>query len=207
MTRNSKQGKSRRRGAAPIPRGLNHPPSFSATKQFSGRARYLASDATTGITRGMLLNHLILNAASSTTNYRLLSGFRLKSVEMWCSTASLGTTTTVSIEWTSTSGPSAIVSDTSVGTAEPSHVASRPPPRSLAGFWCLTGNNESEVVCILRTSANTVVDITYDAVLQNGETPTAVTTTASGVAGTLYMTYLSGATTTTFPPISYASLT
>jgi len=155
----------------------------------------------------MLLSHLVMNASGSTANYRLLSGFRLKSVEIWASTATLGAVTTASVEWTSENGPTTVHSDSSVGTAEPLHVLARPPPNSLAGFWSVTGVNEASVLCFIAVPANAVVDITYDAIFQNGEAAVLVTTTASGVAGTVYLTYLQGATTTTFAPVSYTSLT
>ncbi len=182
------------------------PPQFAATKRIVGRARYLAASSSTGtsITRAILLNHLVMNSASGTTNYRVFSGFRLKSVEMWQSSTS---TTPLSVEWTSSLGPSPVVSDTSVGTAFPAHVSTSPPKDSLAAFWSLTSSNESDVLLILTFDQQAVVDITFEAIIQNGEVPVAVTTTASGTAGKVYMTYLSGATTTVLPPVSYAALT
>lgn len=148
-----------------------------------------------------------MNTASSTANYRLLTALRLKSVEIWASTATLGSTTTASVEWFSEQGPNIVHSDTSVGTAEPLHVFSRPPSSSLAGYWSTTAVDESVALCQLVVPANGIVDITYDAVIQDGTGTTAVTTTNSGTVGQVYMTYLAGATTTTFQPVSYLSLT
>jgi len=127
----------------------------------------LATGSTSTITRGNLLNHLFVNAASTNVNYRILDAFLLKSVEVWASTATLGATTTASVEWFSENGPTVIHSDTSVGTAEPLHVVSRPPPRSLAGFWSVGGTDEAVALMVLTVPANAVVDITYQAVLQD----------------------------------------
>jgi hypothetical protein len=186
---------------------VSHPPQFVSTKRIASRARYIATGSSTSITRGMLLSHLIMNAAGTTTNYRLLSAFRLKSVECWASATALGSGATVAVEWTSSNGPSTLNTDTSMGSAEPAHVRTSPPPAALAGFWSLTGINESEVVFIITVPAGAVVDITYEAVFQTGEAATAVTTTSAGTAGQVFMTYLGGATTTTFQPVSYNNLT
>ncbi len=203
MNRRSKSQRTVGRGVTSPPT----PPQFSASKRITGRARYLAASANAGlsITRAFLLNHLVLNSASGTTNYRILSGFRLRSIEMWQSSAT--STTALSVEWTSSYGPSTVISDTPVGTAFAAHVSSSPPRDSQAAFWSLTGSNESEVVMILSFDQQAVIDITFEAIVQNGEAPVAVTTTASGTAGAVYMTYLSGVTTTTLPPVSYSRLT
>jgi len=174
-----------------------------------GRARYVATAAVVNlsVTRGFLLNHLIMNAAGGTTNFRLFSAFRLKSVELWATTATLGSPVTSSVEWTSSNGPSIIHSDTSIGTAEPAHVKTGVPQQSLASFWSISGTNESEALFILNLANGGIVDITYEAVIQNGETPVSATTTNAGVAGTVYMTYLGGVTSTALAPQSYAALT
>jgi hypothetical protein len=173
----------------------------------SGRARFLAAGSTTSITRGNLLNHFFINAASVTSNWRLFEAIRLKSIEIWASTATLGATTTASVEWFSENGPTVIHSDTSVGTAVSLYVRAQPPPRSLAGYWSLSGSGESTALFTIVAPANAVVDITYEAVLLDGEAATLVTTTNNGSQGQLYMAYLAGPTTTTFVPVSYASLT
>ena len=197
----STKSRPRRGGGATIP----HPPQFDATKHVNGRARYVVVGTQTAvsITRGALLSHLIMNSASGTANYRLFSAFRLKSVEIWGAAASAA----VSIEWRSANGPTVIASDTTVLSAVPAHVRTSPPKDSLAGFWSLTGTNESESLFLITSPADSIVDITYEAIVQNGESATLVTTTASGAIGTVYETYLAGATTTGFVPVSYASLT
>jgi hypothetical protein len=149
----------------------------------------------------------VVNASGGTTNYRILSGFRLKSLSIWASPASLGATATASVEWLSENGPSVVVSDTSVGTAQPLVVNTSPPPGSLAGYWSYLGNNEATVLAILNAPAGAVVDITYETILCNGETALTATTTNSGSAGKVYMTYLTGVTSTIFVPQSYLSLT
>lgn len=205
---NSKPKSSGRRPRRPVSSAISHPPQFQATKRFSEKSRYVAASATTStITRGMLLNHYVVNTAGTTTQYRLLSAIRIKSISIWASTGTLGQTVTASVEWLSANGPSVIHSDTSVGTAEPLHVRTRPPTNSLASFWSLTGSGESDALFYITTPANAVVDVEFEEVLQNGEAPVNTVTTNAGVVGTVYMLYLGGATSTVFAPVSYASLT
>jgi hypothetical protein len=144
-----------------------------------------------------------MNSASGTANYRLFSAFRLKSVEIWGAAASAA----VSVEWRSANGPTVVITDTTVLTSVPAHVRTSPPAHTLASFWSLTGTNESEELFQITANDGSIVDITYEAILQNGEAAVLATTTASGSIGRVYMTYLAGVTTTGFAPQSYASLT
>lgn len=206
--RNNKSRRPKSQGSAMV---SLHPPQFMATKRFTTTARYLSSSASTGagipVTRACLLNHLIMNINNNESNYRYLSGVRLANIKMWSSTATLGAVTTISVEWTSTYGPSTIKSDTSVGTAVPAFVSSAPPPNSLAKVWSLTGSNETDVLCLLQCPTNTIVDVVLECTIFDRETPVNVTTTAGGVTGQTYVTYLDGVTNTVFVPVSYISLT
>lgn len=176
------------------------------------RFESLVSSANTGtqITRGNLLNLLLVNLAGSTTNARLIAGIKVVRFEMWgltnaSSTQNLGT---ISIEWLSQFGPSLEVSDTAIPSIRPPYISSTPPPQSAASFWSLTGQNESEVLFQLSSSSGNIVDIVLDVILFDGESQVNVTTSASGNAGTLYMGYLSGpGNANGFMPISYLSIT
>jgi len=199
--KSNKQNKQVKKQALSVDRPLQ----FDSTKHTRGRARYgFTSGQTVQLTRAMLLNHLVMNTASGTANYRLFTGFRLKSIHLWTAAAN---NNIISVEWTSTYGPSQIASDTSCGTSIPAAVHTSPPKDSLAAFWSLTGSNEADVVAIIIGPTGTFCDITYEAILQNGETPVLATTTANGTVGTVYMTYLGGVTSTGAVPASYTSLT
>jgi len=206
--RNNKRRNPNSQGSAMV---SLHPPPFMATKRFTTTARYLSSAAASApgvaVTRACLLNHLIMNINNNESNYRYLSGVRLKNIKMWSSTATLGSVVTNSVEWTSTYGPSTIKSDTSVGTAVPAFVSSAPPVNSLARMWSLTGSNESDVLCLLQCPTNTIVDVTLECTIFDRETPVNVTSTNSGTTGQTYVTYLDGITNLIFVPVSYASLT
>lgn len=183
---------------------IPHPPQFESTVRISRRARFLASAAmNVSITRAMLLNHLIMNTAA-TANYRLLSGFKLKSITIW-TIAAVGSPSSCSVEWTSSYGPSKIISDSGMGV-EPAFVQTSPPTQSLASFWSLTGSNESDVLALVVAPINSVLDITYEMIFQNGETPVLVTTSNGGTLGQVYMTPFDGVVTGVAKPVSYESL-
>lgn len=189
--RKTKARKGRGRAMA---QAQSHPAQFNSTVRFSRFARYSSGGATNSpfsLTRGVLLNHLVMNSSGLLANRRLLSGIRLKNIKMWSIPAVGGAPTTLSCEWTSTYGPSKVVSDTSMGV-QPAFVNTGPPPQSLASFWSLTGVNEADVIAILTYTTSTVFDIQYEAIVQNGETPVLVTASNNGVLGQVYMTPLDG---------------
>jgi hypothetical protein len=194
---------------------MSHPPQFNSTIKVQRKARFQVTSVTTGsttlsLTRKMLLNHLVVATAANTC-YRILSGIRLKSLTLW----SMGISNTSglqyipvthSVEWTSTYGPSVIVSDTSM-SVRPAFISTSPPKNSLASFWSLTGFNETDVIAIIDYTPSTVIDMTYEVIIQNGESPVSATTTLTMTVGNLYMSYLDGLLGAgQISPVSYASI-
>jgi hypothetical protein len=205
MPRRGKSHRSRR-PARPRASLVAHPPQFRSTIQVSRRVRYTASSAgsSLSLTRADLLNHLVVNT-SANANARVVSGFKLNRFEIWGAGSSSFGLGTSSVEWTSTYGPSKVVSDTSM-TIEPSHVVTTPPPQSLASFWSLTGSSESDVIAILNFPANSVLDMNYEVIFQNLETPVSVSTVAAGTVGNLYMLPLFGIVSNALVPVSYNTI-
>ncbi len=153
-------------------RALPHfPEKFQATVQCSHTFRFLSDNGTDQqLSRGNLLN-LIRVAINATTGARIFSGIRLNWIKVYSFSADSTTDVqTVSVEWTSTNGPSRLVSDTG-NNLHPAYVHASPPKDSLASFWSLTGNNESEVLCIISKPSSAITDINVSFILQNGETP------------------------------------
>jgi len=141
----------------------------------------------------------------ATANARIFSGIRLRKIEVWASVASVGALAIASVEWLSEQGPSSVASDVALGTAELLHVTTTPPRASLAGFWSYQGISESTVLCNLVFPNNAIVDIEFEAIMQNGESAVNVVTTNSNTTGVLYMMYLGGPTTSLLAPVSYAA--
>jgi len=159
---------------------------------------------TRNVTRGNMLNTLFVNFGGGTTNARLISGIRLKRIEIY----STGNDTAISLEWLSAYGPTRELTDQSLSTASVACIRSSPPPQSVAGFWSMTGVNESEVLLTITTAGTaTIVDAWVDMIMYDGETPVVVNTSASGVAGQTYMSYFDGpGSGATFVPQSYTTI-
>jgi len=142
---------------------------------------------------------MIFNTAGTTTNYRLFEAVRVTKIEMFSiSTSSTGTLpSTIELQWVSEAGPPLVLADTSLGSANPAHILSRPPANSMAKMWSVTGSNESTVLFTFgNVNQNDVIDIYYEFVVQDVTdfgAPTAYTSTATGTVGTVYTTPLDGA--------------
>ncbi len=115
------------------------------------------------------------------------------------------TSTTMSIEWTSSLGPTAEISDT--GTPlHPPFIRSSPPKSSLASFWSLNGSNESEVLMILVVPVSTIIDVWLDFVLQDGQTPVLNVPSNGATVGEVYCFPLDGfGSSAKLIPVSYTS--
>jgi len=183
---------------------------------FRFQVNYTSSPVSFSITRAKLLQLLIMNAKSDTTNYRLLASIRLNSVSVYPIASTGGgaggdaIATNTLMSWLSTNGPDTNLSITST-PLHPRALHSRPPKTSLAKFWSRTGSNESEVLFIFSPANNSIIDLHCTIVLQNqilsADPPVLVTTGASGVAGTIYTVPLDGvAITPQLSPIAYSTL-
>lgn len=201
-TKNKKQGNSGR--------GSQLPPQFKSDVVIKHRFRYQSNGASAAvnITRKDLLNCLFMSSNGLGQNYRLCAAARLKRVEIWGMGGSsnvANATTTISAKWHSQYAPSTEISDT--GTIyKMAHLSTSPPAQSLAGFWSLTGNNETEVLLTLQIDQGYIVDLWLDLVLNDGEAAVLNNTTATGATGVTYEGYADASSTKLLFPVSYGSL-
>lgn len=177
--------------------------SIDSSFRIRHRARYMYSGTSAvvnrSITRGFMLNTLIMNNNGTTGHGRLFAGVKLNRIEIFSTSAS-----PIALEWTSSLGPSREITDQSLTAASVATIKSSPPRNSLAGFWSMTGSNESEallnlslpasdtVVGGVNTRGQTVIDVWIEAILMDDETVVNVTTTNSGTLNQLYLTNFDG---------------
>lgn len=202
-----------RQNKSPIKVDNNPIQPFLASIRFKKMIRYSnsanAGSSNQTITRGNLLNSMIVNLSGSTSNARLVAAVKVNRVEIYTAVnpASAGTFFTASVEWLSEFGPSNEVSTSSIGSAAVGHLVSTPPPQSLASFWSLTGSSESTVIMRLIANTSVVIDVYYEFVMMDDETPVTVTTTASGTTGQFSITRLDGPSAgAIYVPLSYITL-
>jgi hypothetical protein len=183
----------------------------SITSKYRFRFQIVNTPGVLGLTRAMLLN-LLQSGNSSTTTARLIAAIRVNRIQMFCSPIGAYGNTTCSVEWLSTYGPSTEKSDTTTSISIPASVISSPPRNSLASFWSLTGQNESDVIAKIsfpsNSYGNALIDVWTDIVLMDDESPVTLTPHNSVTVSQLYMGYLDGFTggSSAYQPIAYTSI-
>jgi len=200
MSRANKRNKDKKRGrmltAPAIASALSHntfprPPQLTLSFRFPFKMRYFCSNNLTAVNifSRDLLTMFAYNTTSLLVNYRLVTDARLKKVELW-SPSTAGNTVTASIEWFSEGGPTAINTDTSMGSTTPCHIVTRPPRNSYASLWRSTGTDETVALFQINCTTQTVVDVSVDLCLQDGNAGTVFTSAANGIAGVMYANFL-----------------
>jgi hypothetical protein len=185
------------------------PQQFKSNVELKHRFRFQASTAGSySIARSQILN-LLCESSGTAAAYRIMSGAKLNRVEVF-GVAGGGTNdysaSTVSLEWLSNLGPTSETSDTG-NAMNPPHIVCSPPPQSLASFWSITGQNESEILFTVTVAIGGVIDIWLSAVLFDGETPVSATVTSFGTLGQLYALPLDqSAGVGNLVPVSYNSI-
>lgn len=195
--------------------GISHPPAFVPTFIVHKKLRFQANQAATPGSPLVLsiksFGDLWCSAATATSAYQLASHVRLKKIEMWGPMASDLVPVTVQVDWTGSSalggfGKSNRVSDTSMGSTEPAHLASSPPPAAQISQW--TQCSSTNEVCRLVFPDKTVIDVTLDLVIRDDASTQSVTGVVSGAAvGANYVRSLdSTAGTSNVQPVSLATI-
>lgn len=173
------------------------------------RFKATAASASTVLTAKSFAD-LLCVAATTTSAYAMASHTRLRKIEMWGPMASDLVPVTVTIDWIGSStsggfGKSNRVSDTSMGSAEPAHLVARPPPGSQIAEW-LQGSSSNNVVQLVFP-ANTIIDLTYELVMFDDASTSAVTGAVAGATvGANYVRSLDSVTGSNLPPVAYATI-
>jgi len=208
---NSKGSRGPRRGGRK--RGLGggsnriQPPAFVPTMGLSHKFRYenAGNNGTFNITRGNLLNQVLV-ATSTTTTTRIFEAVRLKSVEVWGSPVALGSAPiNCQIEWLGENSPSTVISDVSMGV-RPSHVASAPPSSSSNRWWSISGTSEADVVFAMTIPSESVIDVTVELRLVEQEAPTPGDPAVGATLGQVYGDYLDGIASGKLVPVGFTVL-
>jgi hypothetical protein len=163
------------------------------------------------VTRANLLDLMVL-ASGTTTAYRLFDAVKLNGIQIWgpVDTAE-GTYENVTVQWLSTYAPATVESASGIGTAFGPRLSTRPPAKSLAGFWSLSGVSETDILCVIQAQ-NSVIDLLLEFRVQNnlyGETAPVSITVSGATVGTVYCTYLDfvqNAGSSTVAPVAYLSI-
>ncbi len=142
---------------------------------------------TTGVTdravdRTDLLG-LLGTATSASAVASLFESVKIHRIDLWTIGAnSTSTTQSVAVKWSGlASGQDwpELVSTTTLGVAQPSHLTSSPPPGSLASF-CISKATAGTIFTI-TAPANTIIDLRCSFVMQNAQSSAIVSYVSSGL--------------------------
>jgi hypothetical protein len=203
-----KTSKNPRRPQGPTRRnGKLNPSQFESNVKGTHRFRFAATAAVTqkSITDSSVIGALggfctiVNNQVSCWVN-----SFRIKKIEVWGAPQTLGSPSTVSVEWFGFgNSPNLEISDTTLSVSQNAHVVTRPPPNALCHFWQKQTNT---ALFNLSCTANSIIDITVDYVLVDQDTAALAIAVAAGVVGTPYYLALDQQTGThNFVPVSLAT--
>jgi hypothetical protein len=149
---------------------------------------------------------LAAGCVGSSTNATVSSFFssvKVSKIEIWAPPAAQGSSATCSLEWASQSNANNFESsDTSVSTAQPAHISTRPPARALASFWQTPGIANAQM-CNIVAPTGSIIDVHMQLILQDDDNGSVVTrAVATAVVGTVYYLALDNATGHVYPPVS-----
>jgi hypothetical protein len=185
------------------PRGSSEPSPYRTSVRFTQRFRFYANAAATNtqVTCTGLLD-MLCTASSGTVAYQLLTAFRLKSVEMWDISATTGATVVCEFPFASgtVGGPETKRSVTSLGNSKPAYLRMVPVKGSLQSMW-QSVSSTTAFILLSASTTNSVVDIVLECVMQNGQTPVAVSAGVAGATvGTIYLRALDNQGSQIFAP-------
>lgn len=162
------------------------PPQLSTNVMYRHVYRFVsASDTAHSVQGSDLLG--VCGTVNTAANIQTLitAAVKLHSVKIWTPPSAQGLSSTCSLEYANaTFAPSSEVSDSTMSTAVPAHIASTPPAGSVAAFWITgTGNTIFTIVAPMGS----IVDLDMSSVLvDTNAASNAITTTAAGTLGEVY---------------------
>jgi len=173
-------------------KGTAYPPQFEGARMVGDKCRFVLNAGityanATGFERATFLNMWCLVNVTNTSGWRIFQGVKIRKIEMWNPVSAGSTTADAGLEWYSEYGPPKTLACITEGLARPGHLSSKPPKQSLGAFWSLTGSSESDVVVYIWGPAGTTIDFSITGCLTADGTANAVTSSPTGVAGTIVM--------------------
>lgn len=175
--------------------GIPNPPQWTSTIKVNYVQRFVVNAPIQGV---QISNVEILDlkcvAAGATSAYRLFSGVKLNSVDMWCANSSATASNTILVEWYSNNpnygSDSKMCSDTAVGTTNVAHVHAVPPRNSYSASW-LPNQTTQYALFYLTCPQGTIIDVNLTATFLEEDGAVAVHTAPVGATtGVVYTRFL-----------------
>jgi hypothetical protein len=209
MARKGKGKKQKSRKIA-VPRGPGVLPMVEFNPTNNRTFRYFANAAANNliVSRGDLLNTLVMacsTGTAGTTGARLMFAVKVNWIHVFVSPNSNVLPQQTNLTWEGMYGKAKVIGTTTLGISNTSEFHAIPPRNTEAGFYSLTGSQESQPLFNMDLSASTVVDINLSFTLQNlvdnSTGATIVSSTKTVAQGYVYCSALDGTATNVLTPL------
>lgn len=155
--------RQRSQGAGVLVR-TTHPPPIRPQASHRQKMRFMCDTSGTLTVSFTDLLDCLLVATTATQVFQQYDFVRVRLVEVWCASTTLGSPITVGVQFNGGSsngltGDGRIISDTSM-SQEPAHVRARPDRRSQAGSW--NTNNATSSAFTIVTPSQAIIDVECD---------------------------------------------
>jgi len=176
--RNRPDQRAVRQYSSPSNRMPNFPPNYNATIIVRHTFRYAAAANGTSIITPLNVMNVITfyTGPTAASNFSLFSGYRVRKIKMW-GFADSGTTSRLSLEFLvltagTVGAKPKVYSASSAGNSVPAKIFAKPPPSTSASDWqnSLSASSSTTGFSVALTyTTNTIIDLTLDLVLNNGD--------------------------------------
>jgi len=168
-------------------------PVFRGTTVFRKTVRYVAGSAITGTATNTQIGNFLVVGGGTTTVYKVCNFIRVRSVTIWGGPPSTGAPSTIVFQWSGTVaasiGPNQQWSDTSIGMTHVARLKVKPPVNSQAAQWQSTGGGAAPGTNVLfnySLPANSVIQISLDASVNDDNTASSVTVSGGATLGVIF---------------------
>jgi len=160
------------------------PKPYQSQPKQTRRFRYNCTAAASAVvTRALLLNRMVFQETGSTQNNRIIKSIRLDRVTVYgTGTATSNGMRTLTLLWSQNQ-----VEINAIGNAAfPPKISSKPPAETSAGWWSITGVDETEVIFIATCIIGDIIDIDVTYTLADGFAAFVTTTPSASADGLVY---------------------
>jgi hypothetical protein len=126
-------------------------------------------------------------ATAANTIYPIFDSVKIHKATLWSSQQSTGVTNNVAIKWDSSyvnTNNREFIS-TTMSSAAPAMLVSKPPGDSLTGFWSALGGG-NQTLFLVSCPNGTIIDIHMSALMSDDEVLVPITTVSTVTAGSVY---------------------
>jgi len=190
--RSKKRVQPRKAGGGPKEPIWMGPPTYKqqVIREWRIRGDVAANAASQTVTAGQLGSYLGIIATSAVASVYISPSFRIKSIQMWSYTGTIGTTVDISLKWSDTAtagglgGPPQTVADSSASVDKPAYVSLHADKFTVFQQWF--NNASANSMLTWYSPQQSIMDIVFEFFLDDLGVLVAGPVIAAATLGTLY---------------------